>query len=55
MVMTRPKGENEAKYAAAGITTDHECFTIEEGRDTNQLWHENSIGKVASARETLMH
>ncbi|MBD3628342.1 adenine deaminase [Cyclobacterium sp.] len=26
-------GENAAKYAAAGISTDHECFTIEEARD----------------------
>jgi len=27
------KGEAAAKYAAAGITTDHECFTVEEALD----------------------
>lgn len=27
------KGEDAKKYAAAGITTDHECFTIEEAKD----------------------
>ncbi|MCD6111771.1 MAG: adenine deaminase [Bacteroidales bacterium] len=27
------KGEDAAKYAAAGISTDHECFTIEEALD----------------------
>lgn len=27
------KGEDAAKYVGAGITTDHECFTIEEAID----------------------
>jgi adenine deaminase len=27
------KGENARKYAGAGITTDHECFTMEEALD----------------------
>ncbi|QMU27609.1 adenine deaminase [Adhaeribacter radiodurans] len=27
------RGEQAQKYAAAGITTDHECFTAEEARD----------------------
>jgi adenine deaminase len=27
------KGELAAKYASAGITTDHECFTLEEALD----------------------
>jgi adenine deaminase len=27
------KGERAAAYASAGITTDHECFTIEEAED----------------------
>ncbi|MEX2456826.1 MAG: adenine deaminase [Balneolaceae bacterium] len=27
------KGEDAQKYADAGISTDHECFTIEEARD----------------------
>lgn len=27
------KGEKAAQYAAAGISTDHECFTIEEALD----------------------
>jgi len=26
-------GENAAKYIAAGISTDHECYTLEEARD----------------------
>lgn len=27
------RGEKAAQYVAAGISTDHECFTIEEARD----------------------
>ncbi|RZK41501.1 MAG: adenine deaminase [Hymenobacter sp.] len=27
------RGEEAARYASAGITTDHECFTAEEARD----------------------
>lgn len=27
------RGDDVIKYAAAGISTDHECFTIEEARD----------------------
>ncbi len=27
------RGEQAARYAAAGITTDHECFTLEEAHD----------------------
>ncbi|MDP2723921.1 MAG: adenine deaminase [Bacteroidales bacterium] len=27
------KGENAMKYASAGVTTDHECFTMEEALD----------------------
>lgn len=27
------RGEDVIKYASAGITTDHECFTIEEAKD----------------------
>lgn len=27
------KGKDAVKYASAGISTDHECFTIEEARD----------------------
>jgi adenine deaminase len=27
------RGDDLIRYAAAGITTDHECFTIEEARD----------------------
>ncbi len=27
------RGEDARRYAAAGISTDHECFTIEEARD----------------------
>lgn len=31
------RGEDAKKYFAAGITTDHECFTYEEGREKAQL------------------
>ncbi|MFB0984791.1 MAG: adenine deaminase [Phycisphaerales bacterium] len=27
------RGEDATRYAAAGMTTDHECFTLEEARD----------------------
>ena len=27
------RGEDAVRYAAAGITTDHECFSLEEARD----------------------
>lgn len=27
------RGEDAVRYAAAGISTDHECFTLEEARD----------------------
>lgn len=27
------KGDDAGKYASAGITTDHECFTLEEAQD----------------------
>ena len=27
------RGEDACRYAAAGISTDHECFTLEEARD----------------------
>lgn len=31
------RGNDARKYAAAGITTDHECFTLEEGREKAAL------------------
>ncbi len=31
------KGEQAARYFAAGISTDHECFTLEEGREKAAL------------------
>lgn len=37
------KGEDVVKYASAGITTDHECFTIEE-----------AIGKINAGMKILI-
>jgi adenine deaminase len=31
------RGDNAKKYFAAGITTDHECFTYEEGKEKAEL------------------
>jgi adenine deaminase len=48
-------GEKVAKYIAAGITTDHECFTLEEAMD--KLTHGMKIlireGSAAKNFETL--
>ncbi|MFO7825165.1 MAG: adenine deaminase [Cyclobacterium sp.] len=44
------KGENAAKYAAAGITTDHESFTIEEGRDKISCGMKIAIREGSAAR-----
>ena len=35
------RGEQARQYAAAGITTDHECFTAEEALDKLALRHEH--------------
>ncbi|WP_162341112.1 adenine deaminase [Cyclobacterium salsum] len=43
-------GENAAKYAAAGITTDHECTTFEEGRDRIRNGMKVAIREGSAAR-----
>jgi adenine deaminase len=49
------KGEALKKYAAAGITTDHECFTLEEAREKIRLGMKVQIreGSAAKNFETL--
>ena len=53
------KGDAAARYAAAGITTDHECFTLEEALDKIQagmkiLIREGSAAKNYEALHTLL-
>ncbi|MET3874752.1 adenine deaminase [Chitinophaga sp. OAE865] len=54
------RGETAAAYIAAGISTDHECFTIEEARDKLQygmhiLIREGSAAKNFEALYPLLH
>lgn len=44
------RGEVAAKYVAAGMTTDHECFTIEEARDKLAAGCKISIREGSAAR-----
>jgi adenine deaminase len=44
------RGEVSAKYVAAGMTTDHECFTIEEARDKLAAGCKISIREGSAAR-----
>jgi adenine deaminase len=44
------RGEMAAKYVAAGMTTDHECFTIEEARDKLAAGCKISIREGSAAR-----
>ena len=53
------RGEDAARYAAAGITTDHECFTLEEALDKlacgmKILIREGSAAKNYTALHTLL-
>lgn len=53
-------GDAAKAYAAAGISTDHECFTIEEGRDKIQagmkvLIREGSAARNFDALVPLLH
>lgn len=53
------RGDEAAKYAAAGITTDHECFTIEEALDKTAcgmhiIIREGSAAKNFEALHTLL-
>jgi len=54
------KGEEAKKYASAGITTDHECFTEEEARTKLQcgmkiIIREGSAAKNFDALVGLLH
>jgi adenine deaminase len=44
------KGELAAKYASAGITTDHECFTLEEAFDKIHLGMKIAIREGSAAK-----
>lgn len=44
------RGEDARKYFAAGISTDHECFTYEEGREKAQLGVKILIREGSAAR-----
>lgn len=44
------KGELAAKYASAGITTDHECFTKEEALDKINLGMKIAIREGSAAK-----
>ena len=43
-------GEDLEKYASAGISTDHECFTIEEAREKIRLGMKVMIREGSAAR-----
>ncbi|MFD2202350.1 adenine deaminase [Shivajiella indica] len=44
------KGEIAAKYASAGITTDHECFTLDEALDKVKLGMKIAIREGSAAK-----
>ena len=44
------RGQDAAHYAATGITTDHECFTLEEARDKAKLGMHILIREGSAAR-----
>jgi adenine deaminase len=44
------QGEDARRYFAAGITTDHECFSYEEGREKAQLGVNILIREGSAAR-----
>lgn len=44
------RGEDARKYFAAGISTDHECFTYDEGREKAQLGVHILIREGSAAR-----
>ncbi len=44
------RGEEARRYFAAGITTDHECFSYEEGREKAQLGVNILIREGSAAR-----
>jgi adenine deaminase len=44
------KGEDAIKYANAGISTDHECFTLEEARDKLKAGMKIAIREGSAAK-----
>lgn len=44
------RGETARQYFSAGITTDHECFTLEEGQDKARLGVKILIREGSAAR-----
>ena len=44
------RGADAARYAAAGITTDHECFTLDEAREKARLGMRILIREGSAAR-----
>jgi adenine deaminase len=44
------RGDDARRYAAAGITTDHECFTLEEARDKAEAGMHILIREGSAAR-----
>ena len=44
------RGEDAVRYAGAGITTDHECFTLEEARDKANAGMKILIREGSAAR-----
>ena len=44
------RGDDARRYAAAGISTDHECFTIEEARDKAEAGMHILIREGSAAR-----
>lgn len=44
------RGETAAKYASAGITTDHECFSLEEALDKAKLGMKIAIREGSAAK-----
>ncbi|MCP4795433.1 MAG: adenine deaminase [Phycisphaeraceae bacterium] len=44
------RGDDAVRYAAAGITTDHECFSLEEARDKAQAGMKILIREGSAAR-----
>ncbi|HHJ50496.1 MAG TPA: adenine deaminase [Phaeodactylibacter sp.] len=44
------RGEDARRYFAAGITTDHECFSLEEGREKAELGVQILIREGSAAK-----
>ncbi len=44
------RGDDAARYAAAGITTDHECFTLDEAREKARVGMKILLREGSAAR-----